>query len=364
MVEAIRLIILGVRKRKEGSWIIAAGFATLWLFSSYDMLMDFGVIGAVGGIQNGYPFGFIGLIIAMSAYLARDLARTNEKLREYGETLEEKVHERTRELREAQDQLILKEKMASLENLVAGVAHEVNNPIGAVHSAADVTRRCIEKLRGLVDTRPANEDSASSHQLRNTLQILEDNNRVTTTASERITKIVRSLKSFAHLDEADFQMADIHEGLESTLTLLDHEIRDRISVTRDYGDLPKIECYPDQLNQAFMNVLTNAVQATSAEGQITIRTGLENGTGKVQISDTGAGIPSGDLGKVFAPGFTTRGVGVGTGLGLSISYNIVQKHNGRIDVESEVGVGTAITIPLPTDLKAPQSRQRVDEVRR
>jgi len=201
-------------------------------------------------------------------------------LAEYNLTLTEKVEARTQDLhaknvklketleqlKEMQHQLILQEKMASLGNLVAGVAHEVNNPIGAVHSAADVTRRCIEKIKEILKSSQTLQELKSSEQLEKSLRILTDNNHVTTTASERITDIVRSLKIFARLDEADYQVANIHDGLDTTLTLLDHEIKDRIIVSRDYGDIPNIGCYPNQLNQVFMNILMNAVQAIEKKG--------------------------------------------------------------------------------------------------
>ncbi len=292
---------------------------------------------------------------------AQDLRTSNEKLAEYNLTLTEKVAARTQDphakniklketleqLKEMQHQLILQEKMASLGNLVAGVAHEVNSPIGVVHSAADVNRRCIEKIKEILKSSQTLQELKSSEQLEKSLRILTDNNHVTTTASERITDIVRSLKIFARLDEADYQIANLHDGLDTTLTLLDHEIKDRIIVTRDYGDIPNIGCYPNQLNQVFMNILMNAVQAIEKEGRITIKTVLENGKITVEFSDTGRGIPSENIARVFDPGFTTKGVGVGTGLGLSISHNIIQKHNGHITVESEEGKGTSFTILLP-----------------
>jgi len=349
LIEAIRIMI--AERKRDGAGIVSLGFAFLIVFSSYDSLIDFSVIEAINNIQNGYPFGFVGLILCMSIYLARDFAKTNEKLQEYSQTLEDKVEERTKELKEAQNQLILKEKMASLGNLVAGVAHEVNNPIGAVHSAADITKRCIEKINNILKSNASLEEFKSDQELQKSLKLLEDNNQITTTASERITKIVRSLKTFARLDEADFQNVNIHEGLNSTLTLIEHETRDRISVNKNYGNIPKIDCYPDQLNQVFMNVLMNAVQAIEKMGQITIKTLSKDCKVIINISDSGIGIPSENLDKIFNPGFTTRGVGVGTGLGLSISYNIIQKHNGEIKVESEVGKGTSFTILLPTDLK-------------
>ncbi|MFQ5628199.1 MAG: ATP-binding protein [bacterium] len=349
------IILFGISTRaalkgNKEARIISAGFAMFCIFYIYNIII---------AMERGltYYWGYWGmffLIVSLGIVLERrfhnyavQLQESNEKLREYSQTLEQKVQERTRALEEAHAQLVLKEKMASLGNLVAGVAHEVNTPIGAIHSTADVTRRCIEKIKGVLQSSQTLRELKSSSQLQKSLKILGDNNNVTTTASERIANIVRSLKTFARLDEADYQEADIHEGLDSTLTLIDHEIKDRISVIKDYSEIPEINCYPNQLNQVFMNVLMNAVQAIAKKGQITIKTYLKNGNVAVNISDTGCGIPSESMEKIFDPGFTSRGVAVGTGLGLSISHNIIQKHNGEIKVESEVEKGTSFTILLP-----------------
>jgi signal transduction histidine kinase len=264
------------------------------------------------------------------------------------ETKNRDLEDALEQLREAQQQLVMREKMASLGNLVAGVAHEINNPVGAVKSAADTTARSIDLVcRSL-------EESAGPGELKNNkrfltaLGILRDNNEITVTASERIADIVRSLKNFARLDEADFQEADIHEGLDSTLTLLHHQLKNRITVDKHYGDLPCILCYPNQLNQVFMNILSNAEQAIDGEGVIRITTERRGDDYvAIRIGDSGKGIAQSELKRVFDPGFTTKGVGVGTGLGLSISYNIVQKHRGKIEAKSEPGTGTEITITLP-----------------
>jgi signal transduction histidine kinase len=254
-----------------------------------------------------------------------------------------------KQLRDAQQQLVMREKMASLGNLVAGVAHEINNPVGAVKSAADTSERSIEMVcRSLENSAELNE-LKENKRFQTAIQILKNNTAVTVTASERIAEIVRSLRDFARLDEAEFQEADIHDGLDSTLTLLHHRLKNCIEVNKQYGDLPRIQCYPNQLNQVFMNVLSNAEQAIAGEGQITIETAREGDNVVLHITDTGKGIAPDDLGNIFDPGFTTKGVGVGTGLGLSISYNIVQKHHGRISADSETGKGTTITITLPIE---------------
>jgi two-component system NtrC family sensor kinase len=256
------------------------------------------------------------------------------------------------ELKSTQEQLIIKEKMASLGNLVAGVAHEVNTPIGAVHSAADVIKRCIDIIRKTLNSVHSLEEVRNDKQFQNSLKLLQDNNQVTTIASERITKIVKSLRTFARLDESEFQKTNIHEGIENTLTLIHHQIKNRIVVIKEYGDIPEINGYPNQLNQVFMNILVNAAQAIDEKGTITIKTRKDVSNIYIEFSDTGKGIPQEDLTKIFDPGFTTKGVGVGTGLGLAISYNIINKHKGDINVISDEGKGTTFIIRLPQNLKS------------
>ena len=341
-------------RRNTEAKIITIGFAALSVFGIYDILG--GIFQLVPWSQNTYQWGMFFFIVSLGFALERrfqqyaiELEKSNIRLQEYSQTLEEKVEERTRELREAQNQLIMREKMASLGNLVAGVAHEVNTPIGAVHSAADVTKRCIDKIKSVLTSSRDLDEVKSNKQFQNSIEILEDNNKVTITASERIAKIVRSLRTFARLDEAEYQKADIHEGLDSTLTLVEHEMKDRITVVKDYGEIPEMHCYLNQLNQVFMNVLMNAIQAIEEKGTITIKTYLQDTDVIVKISDNGCGISPENIDKIFNPGFTTRGVGVGTGLGLSISYNIIEKHRGKIKVESEVGKGSTFTVALPIE---------------
>ncbi len=161
-------------------------------------------------------------------------------------------------------------------------------------------------------------------------------------------KIVRSLRNFARLDEAERKKADLHDGLESTLTLVHHELKNRIEVIRHYGDIPDIECSPSQLNQVFMNILVNAAHSIQGKGTITISTRSRDGQVHVSFKDTGKGIEPSVLSKIFDPGFTTKGVGVGSGLGLAICYQIVRDHNGRIEVTPGENRGTTFTVCLPT----------------
>jgi PAS domain S-box-containing protein len=297
--------------------------------------------------------------------------RNAEKLlEEYRYNLENKVLGRTRELNEknlalqttleqlktTQQELILQGRMAALGNLVAGVAHEVNNPIGAVNSAADVSMRCLDRLLELLRTAENLEELRGNARFTQLVDILRENNQLVLTAGDRIAKIVRSLKNFARLDQAEFQKADLHEGLDSTLTLVHHELKNKVKVVKEYGALPLIHCSPNQLNQVFMNLFVNASQAIEGKGQIRIRTFADDKKAYIQISDTGRGISPDHLPKIFDPGFTTKGAGVGTGLGLAISYTIIQKHRGTITVQSELGKGTEFTVALPIEAPAQERR--------
>jgi signal transduction histidine kinase len=265
-------------------------------------------------------------------------------------TLEERVRERTAELRtanaqltetlaelrRAQAQLVQSEKMAALGNLVAGVAHEINTPLGAITSNTDVV------LRGLARLAP--EVPASRAE---TLRIVEDLLRTSAEACRRIAVIVTNLRTFARLDEAEWKTADLREGMDSTLALVEHLHRGRIEIVREYATVPPIACHPGQLNQVFMNLLVNAIQAIDGPGTIHVRLGVEDRSLRIDVEDTGAGIAPEHLDRVFDPGFTTKGVGVGTGLGLAICHRIVQAHAGTIGVTSRPGAGSMFTVRLP-----------------
>jgi PAS domain S-box-containing protein len=268
-------------------------------------------------------------------------------LRNEAAELERLVEARTRDLRDSQTKLVQQEKMAALGKLVAGVAHEMNTPIGTINSNADTLSRSLKKMRQLLTADSCPEAVREDRKVNQLLGLVEDIARINQIACERIIAIVGSLRNFARLDEAEQKMADLHEGIESTLTLVHHELKNRIRVVKEYGDIPAIHCHPNKINQVFMNLLVNASQAIEGEGVITIRTFREGDIVNVQFSDTGAGIRPENLSRIFDPGFTTKGVGVGTGLGLSIVFQIIHDHGGSIDVESEVGKGSTFTLRLP-----------------
>ena len=302
--------------------------------------------------QQGSAIRIVGTALDVSA-----IKEAEEEIRNLNAELEQRVRERTaeleatlRQLQETQNQLILREKMASLGNLVAGVAHEINNPTGAVRSASDVSNRCLDRLEEVITQGDSTGSIVGNLRFQTAIKLLRENVQITVEGSERIAEIVRSLRIFARLDKSELDKADIHEGLESTLTLLHHELKHKVEVIREYGKIPRIYCYAQELNQVFMNVLANAIQAIENKGTIRIKTSADRKNVYVEIADTGKGIPPDKLARIFDPGFTTKGVGVGTGLGLSISHNIIQKHDGEIRVKSELGKGTTFTAVLPNDL--------------
>jgi signal transduction histidine kinase len=285
----------------------------------------------------------------------QELDQANARLQQLTETLEQRVGARTaeleranRELRTAQAQLVQSAKMAALGDLVAGVAHEINSPLGAIHASADVAHRAAALVAECAARPELAPLLAREPRLPAALQALEQASATVRTASKRISGIVTSLRQFARLDEAERKTADLHEGIDSALSLLDHRIGPGVEIVRDYGDLPAIVCFPNRMNQVFMNLLVNALEALEGRpGRITIATRRDRDHALVEIADTGRGIPGHHLERIFDPGFTTKGVQVGTGLGLSICYRIVQDHDGTIEVASAPGHGSRFTIRLP-----------------
>ncbi len=255
-------------------------------------------------------------------------------------------------LQETQAQLVHSANMAAMGQLVAGVAHELNTPLGALKSNVDLFQRGLIKLGGSLEE-PAETGGNESTRI---LQHLEKLAGFSVEAVERAGTIVTDLRRFARLDEAEFGRVDLHECLDRTLSLLTRQLGSTVRVRKDYGDLPLVYCYPKQLNQAFMNLLMNAAQAIEdKEGEILIKTTPQKDDVLVEIRDTGKGIPEEQLEKIFDPGFTTKGVGVGTGLGLSIVHQVIERHQGRIGVESQVGRGTRFKIWLPVAAEKPGS---------
>jgi PAS domain S-box-containing protein len=261
----------------------------------------------------------------------------------------EDLEQTNRHLQEAQAQLVQSEKMASLGQLVAGIAHEINTPIGAVNSMHDTLFRTLRKLRGIIHSEMP-PDCKQIPKLESIFKLIDDSDQVIKSGIERVINIVTRLKSFARLDEAELKTVDIHEGIEDTLVLIHHELKHDITIEKTFGQVPPISCYPSQLNQVYLNLLVNSKQAIKGKGTISIKTFVKNNKVHIIFADDGQGIPKKNLNRIFDPGYTTKGIGVGTGLGLSITYNIIQSHRGSIKVDSRVGKGTTFTLTLPMNL--------------
>jgi PAS domain S-box-containing protein len=270
------------------------------------------------------------------------------------------------ELKQAQEELgmfhasmLQQDKMASIGQLAAGVAHEINNPVGFIMSNMGSLLRYSEKLREFIriESEAVAELPPEKYGVVQTQAkalhidfVLSDMGNLISESlegAERIKKIVQDLKSFSRVDESENKMADINEGLESTLNIVWNELKYKATVNKEYGAIPKTVCNPGKLNQVFMNMLVNAAHAIETQGEIGIRTWSDDGNIYISISDTGCGIPVDRRNRVFEPFYTTKEVGKGTGLGLSIAYDIVRNHNGEIKVESEVGKGSTFTIRIP-----------------
>ncbi len=257
-------------------------------------------------------------------------------------------------------QMLQSEKLASIGQLAAGVAHEINNPMGFITSNLGTLDKYAARLIGFIQSQSeliaSIRDTGSQDEIqakRKDLKIdyiFEDMAALIAESQEgasRIKNIVQSLKSFSRVDQTKKSMADLNECLETTLTVVWNELKYKCTVSKEFGELPKTMCFPQQLNQVFVNLLVNAAQSIEHMGEITIKTWHGGPFNYIWIEDTGCGIPADKVGKIFDPFFTTKDVGKGTGLGLSIVYDIIKKHNGNITVDSEVGKGTIFVIRLP-----------------
>jgi two-component system NtrC family sensor kinase len=282
--------------------------------------------------------------------------------------MEEALHKKGEEqqtliakLNDTQQQLVQSEKMASVGQLAAGVAHEINNPIGFVNSNMGSLQNYVKTLFDVLDQYdalvkkfPPDHDITKrfkSIREKADMEFLRDDMEDLVNESmdglKRVKDIVQGLKDFSHMGDMNMIEADIHQNLESTLNIVMNEIKYKAVVIKEYGQLPLIKCLISQLNQVFMNMLVNAAHAIKESGTITIRTACKDDFVVIQFTDTGSGIPPEVIGRIFEPFFTTKPVGSGTGLGLSLAYGIVKKHGGRIEVESTIDVGTSFMIYLP-----------------
>ncbi len=276
--------------------------------------------------------------------------------------------ERKKESERLREQLIQSEKMSAVGVLAAGVAHEINNPVGFVMSNLTTLTDYVTVFKSVLAlydellAAVAESDVSKQHSIMNRLEelieredlsyVLQDIDHLlaeSTEGADRVKNIVQSLKSFARANETRIKEADINEGIEATLKVVWNELKYKCQIHRKLDNLPLVRCNIGQLNQVFMNLLMNAAQSIPERGDITIETGTHEDCVEIRISDTGVGIPPQDVSRIFDPFFTTKEIGRGTGLGLSISHGIIQEHNGTIEVKSEIGKGTTFVVRLPIE---------------
>jgi len=309
----------------------------------------------------------------------RELNKSNAELARINESLEERVTERTRELssayeelKDSQVQLVQAEKMSSLGELVAGISHEINTPLWYLINNATTVQERLRLVQEFADTGDTmiralseNKDARAtlSAGLKNMRRMLRDGLKDdieeaveliddSVEGLEELTQLAQSLKDFSRLDRAQSGRFNVNEGIEKTLLIARNRLKGRIEIEKELGDVPEIACAPSQINQVFLNLITNAADAIEAEGTIRITTSSEDEFVRVRIADTGCGIPEDQLDRIRDPFFTTKEVGKGTGLGMSIVDRIVDAHNGRLDIESTVGEGTVVTVRLPVEPSA------------
>ncbi|MBB2487243.1 ATPase [Mitsuaria sp. WAJ17] len=300
--------------------------------------------------MNAHEQGHAG---ALPVQEVQALLRSNQELKQLNA-----------QLSEAQEKLVQSEKLASIGQLAAGVAHEINNPIGYIFSNFGTLERYLANLFEMLAAYEAAEPllagttvGAELSALRHKVELDYLKEDIPTLMAEsregisRVRKIVQDLKDFSRVDNSqEWALADLHQGLESTLNIVNNEIKYKAKVVKDYGEIPEILCLPSELNQVFMNLLINASHAISGEkGCITIRSGRDGAQVWVEIADNGSGISPENLNRIFDPFFTTKPIGQGTGLGLSLSYGIVKKHHGQILVDSQLGAGTRFRVILPIE---------------
>ncbi|UXI68149.1 sensor histidine kinase [Tahibacter amnicola] len=317
----------------------------------------------------------IGLLGAHINTLAHEIVTSEGKLAEANAMLERRVQERTEELsrtltqlKNSQAQLVQSEKMASLGQMVAGIAHEINTPLGYVKNNILMGKELQQRFLELAEiaekqagspaavTADANvaKTIACAQEIRKD-QVAEDTTQLATDALygvEQISELVLNLRNFSRLDEAKVKDVSIHECIDSALNIARNQLKAKVEVIKDYADVPTISCSPSQINQIFINLFNNAAQAIETTGKILIKTSYSDGYVHIAVQDNGKGIPKEIISRIFEPFFTTKPVGHGTGLGLSITYQIVQQHNGHIRVASEPGRGTRFVISLPTQQRA------------
>jgi PAS domain S-box-containing protein len=343
-----------VATRKDGTKIV------------YEALLS--VIRETDGVVVG--FRGVGRDVTRRRQMEEELKHNQEELIKKNKEIDESkqgVQRALAELKNAHEELkasqlkiLQQEKMASIGQLAAGVAHELNNPMSFISSNLGTLNKYVNRLSDFILLQSESlkfiKDDAIIRKIDETRKelkldhILEDVKillKESLDGSERVKRIVSELNSFSRMDEEEYKKANINECIESAITIVWNELKYKSTLKKEYGELPSIKCYPRQINQIFVNLLINAVNSIADKGVVTIKTWHRDEFICIEVSDTGVGIPRQNLVKIFEPFFTTKEAGKGTGLGLSITYEIVQRHKGEITVESEVGKGTAFTIKIP-----------------
>jgi signal transduction histidine kinase len=321
--------------------------------------------------------GIVGITHDITALKhAQSLLREQNEMLEQAMKSEQAAHEA---LKRAQSQLVQNEKLASLGQMVAGVAHEINNPLSFVANNVAVLQRDLKAMANLIEMyqradpdiaeRQAElaaeiRDLAERIDLAYTLPNIQDMLNRSREGLRRIQQIVKDLRDFARLDESDLHDVDLNEGIRSTANIIAGLAKkQKVKVELDLGELPTVSCFPAKVNQVVMNLLSNAIQASPENTTVTVRTRRTGDSVTISVEDQGTGIPPHIRDRIFDPFFTTKPPGEGTGLGLSISYGIVQDHGGRIDLASEVGRGTTFTVTLPLVRAKSEARNSKSETR-
>jgi signal transduction histidine kinase len=384
--QVMRILYTGFRQQAQGCRIVGLGWLIFAAGCVLQTLIDLGHV-ELEFVWFPYILGILALLVCMSAHLGRAMARTNRDLetqlaqvqqlseealvqeRRAREEAVEREHleaenalktaqlqaarerqkvldqleETNVELRHTQAQLVQSAKMAALGKLVAGITHEINTPVGAIGSTADTLRRATARLKEVVGA----ASSAATPGAGRSLDVIEQSGRVIAEAAQRITGIVGNLRKFARLDEAELQVANLEDGLESALAVMGSQVGEEVSVVREYSGIDPVYCDPAQLNNVFMHLITNATQAMRGAGTITLTTLQDDGRVHVRISDTGPGMEPEQLERIFEFDFRATESTMRMGLGLAADYSIVQTHHGELSIESQPGAGTQVTVSLP-----------------
>jgi len=370
-------------KEERIFWILSAVYNFFYVFFIDEVAIKLGAhnLGIIKYSSSPYVkfaqlciYAFVNLsvfyLVSLNRKSQSNLNKANEELKIKNERLvqyqkelfkqNEELRSTNEQLKTMQNQLINSEKMASLGVLTAGIAHEINNPLNFISSGILSLKAIIEKYSQIVteilaknnagetDREVKSDDEDSLNKLNENVQIFTKHIE---SGIKRTVDIVNGLRNLSVMDESQFIKCDINSIIDSMITLTSANAKERINITKNFSDLPSIFCFRSSITQVFMNLLNNAVQSIKDKGNITFTTKLKDGFIEINIADTGSGIPQHIKSKIFEPFFTTKEVGMGTGLGLSISYNIIQKHLGTIDFESEEGKGTTFTIKIPIDLE-------------